>query len=153
MTTVLEACEFEDSTNCIWNAQEQGNGLGTSFVDIEGETFYIEAPFECPEHKVPGWLDENGVPTSCVDNNPNPLQPKEDMVVPDQPEIVVPEPIEQPTAPVEISTGVGQPIPGEPQELAVTGTADAFLLSFVGIALVLAGVVLFVRTRKSKVRS
>ena len=38
----LVACEYEDSTNCIWNAQEQGNGIGESFVDIDGETFYIE---------------------------------------------------------------------------------------------------------------
>ena len=38
----MKQCEFEDSTNCVWNAQEQGNGIGESFVDIEGEIFYIE---------------------------------------------------------------------------------------------------------------
>lgn len=32
--TVLElpACEFEDSTNCYWDAETRGNGQGTSFV-------------------------------------------------------------------------------------------------------------------------
>lgn len=27
-------CEYEDSTWCFWNAAEQGNGLGTSFVSL-----------------------------------------------------------------------------------------------------------------------
>ena len=40
MSENLIACEFEDSTNCIWNAQEQGNGVGESFVDIEGVAYY-----------------------------------------------------------------------------------------------------------------
>lgn len=26
--TPLPACETEDSTNCFWDASEQGNGLG-----------------------------------------------------------------------------------------------------------------------------
>lgn len=34
------------------------------------ETMIIEAPFECAEGEAPGWLDENGVATSCVDNSP-----------------------------------------------------------------------------------
>ena len=44
MSTELVACEFEDSQNCFWDAQLQGNGIGESFIDIEGETLYIEAP-------------------------------------------------------------------------------------------------------------
>lgn len=27
---------------------------------------------QCPENKVPGWLDESGQPQGCVDNNPTP---------------------------------------------------------------------------------
>jgi hypothetical protein len=38
----LPACEHENSTNCVWDAQEQGNGEGESFVDVDGETFYAE---------------------------------------------------------------------------------------------------------------
>ena len=32
----LPLCEFEDSRNCIWLASKQGNGIGQSFIDIEG---------------------------------------------------------------------------------------------------------------------
>jgi hypothetical protein len=28
-------CEYEDSLYCRWNASEDGNGMGTSFVSIE----------------------------------------------------------------------------------------------------------------------
>ena len=38
--TELVACEFEDSTNCFWNAQVQGNGIGESFVDVNGVAYY-----------------------------------------------------------------------------------------------------------------
>lgn len=40
MISLSTPCEFEDSTNCYWNAQEQGNGQGNSFVDIQGEAYY-----------------------------------------------------------------------------------------------------------------
>lgn len=32
----LTICEQEDSRNCYWDAKRMGNGLGTSFVNIEG---------------------------------------------------------------------------------------------------------------------
>lgn len=32
----LDPCPTEDSRNCHWNAQEQGNGQGQSFIDVEG---------------------------------------------------------------------------------------------------------------------
>lgn len=32
----LPACPTEDSTNCAWDAQAQGNHIGTSFVDVLG---------------------------------------------------------------------------------------------------------------------
>ena len=31
----LPPCEYEDSTNCSWDARHQGNGQGTSFVSIQ----------------------------------------------------------------------------------------------------------------------
>jgi hypothetical protein len=41
MFVVLPPCEHEDSSNCSWNAQTTGNGVGDSFVDIDGTTFYL----------------------------------------------------------------------------------------------------------------
>ena len=34
-------CATEDSSNCYWLATDQGNGLGHSFVDIAGVTYYL----------------------------------------------------------------------------------------------------------------
>lgn len=42
--TYLPACETEDSTNCYWDATVQGNGLGQSFVDINGTAHYVTVP-------------------------------------------------------------------------------------------------------------
>jgi len=39
---ILPPCQWEDSTNCYWDAGERGNGLGTSFYDIGG----ISYPFQ-----------------------------------------------------------------------------------------------------------
>ena len=36
----LPACQFEDSTNCFWDADVQGNGQGVSFHDIDGVAYY-----------------------------------------------------------------------------------------------------------------
>ena len=78
-------------------------------------TVDVEAPvistIECPEGKVPGWLDENGNPQGCVDNNPNPGGPKEEIpVVTDTPATVVPSDVpttyNSPTIPSYIDTGV-----------------------------------------------
>lgn len=173
MSENLVACEFEDSTNCIWNAQEQGNGTGQSFVDIDGSTHYVtdttvyedvwvdgwlsfpykyvmgeengdelmviiwegESTLSCPENKVPGWLDENGNPQGCVDNNPTPLEPKELPVLEEVPEVVVEVPV------------IVDPVP---EELANTGTGDVVVGVLVGLALLVAGVVLFIRGRKNK---
>lgn len=38
----LAVCEYEDSANCFWDATQSGNGLGKSFVDVDGEVY-----FEC----------------------------------------------------------------------------------------------------------
>lgn len=39
----LPPCEFEDSTNCYWDAAERGNGTGASFTDTNGAASYWEA--------------------------------------------------------------------------------------------------------------
>lgn len=39
-TANVPLCRTEDSTNCRWDAQLQGNGEGRSFVNIDGVTYY-----------------------------------------------------------------------------------------------------------------
>lgn len=36
-------CPSEDATNCTWTASQQGNGSGHSFIDLNGQTYYLEA--------------------------------------------------------------------------------------------------------------
>lgn len=36
----LPACATEDSDNCYWDAEEQGNGQGRSFTVIDGVVTY-----------------------------------------------------------------------------------------------------------------
>lgn len=35
-------CEFEDSSNCVWNASQVSNHAGNSFIDIQGVAYYLE---------------------------------------------------------------------------------------------------------------
>lgn len=42
LTSVLPACGAEDDTDCYWDAAAQGNGVGTSFVDVGGTAYYWE---------------------------------------------------------------------------------------------------------------
>ena len=39
---LLTPCEQEDSDNCYWDAEVQGNGQGRSFVVIDGTYYYGE---------------------------------------------------------------------------------------------------------------
>lgn len=32
----VPVCPTEDSNNCLWNARTQGNGQGSSFIDVGG---------------------------------------------------------------------------------------------------------------------
>ena len=41
----LPDCPTEESVNCVWNAQEQGNGEGQSFINKDGVTFYVTERF------------------------------------------------------------------------------------------------------------
>lgn len=38
---VVAQCPTEDSRNCYWNARTQGNGVGQSFVDINGNAVML----------------------------------------------------------------------------------------------------------------
>ena len=38
---ILGPCETEDATNCVWVASIQGNGTGSSLIDIDGEATYF----------------------------------------------------------------------------------------------------------------
>jgi len=38
LMAVLPPCQSEDSNNCAWDAQSQGNKVGTSFVNVGGFT-------------------------------------------------------------------------------------------------------------------
>lgn len=38
---VFPACETEDSSNCVWIANLNGNGSGRSFIDVNNRTFYF----------------------------------------------------------------------------------------------------------------
>ena len=37
LSLILPSCEYEDETNCYWDASKQGNGIGNSFIVIEIE--------------------------------------------------------------------------------------------------------------------
>lgn len=37
----LPPCATEDSVNCYWDAQQRGNGEGRSFVNYNGQTYYL----------------------------------------------------------------------------------------------------------------
>lgn len=37
----LPACVTEDSDNCYWDADVQGNGIGASFYTLNGVTTYL----------------------------------------------------------------------------------------------------------------
>lgn len=36
---VMPVCPTEDSSNCKWDASVQGNSVGFSFIDLNGETY------------------------------------------------------------------------------------------------------------------
>lgn len=38
LITILPTCQTEDSNYCHWNAEEQGNKVGTSFVVLDTNT-------------------------------------------------------------------------------------------------------------------
>lgn len=43
MAALATPCAQEDSTNCFWRADLRGNGIGDSFVNIEGHLFPLSS--------------------------------------------------------------------------------------------------------------
>ena len=41
LAAILPACPAEDATNCSWDASTRGNGLGSSFISINDQTYYL----------------------------------------------------------------------------------------------------------------
>lgn len=41
-TLELRPCQVEDDDNCYWDAARMGNGQGTSFITVDGITYYPE---------------------------------------------------------------------------------------------------------------
>ena len=104
------------------------------------EEEYVVPTIECPPDKVPGWLDEHGNPQGCVDNNPTPGQPKEEPgnTIPENPEIVVPDPIESiTTSPMS-----------SPDMLAETGGVDPLMAGLLAVTLLFSGIFLLRKGRR-----
>lgn len=93
---------------------------------------------QCEPGKVPGWLDENGNPQGCVDNNPTPLAPKDELVFADD---VAPA-IGGAEAAAETVTETAPPAPYT--ELALTG-ADTLTGGLLAAVLVATGLALVIR--------
>lgn len=85
----------------------------------------LEPPFECPPGKAPGWLDADGNPTSCVDDNPTPGKPKDEL----------PPPVDTP------STEVVVPV-SKPEQLAETGGVEPLGMILAAVVLVAGGAAL-----------
>lgn len=83
----------------------------------------------CGPGKVPGWLDEHGQPTSCVDDNPTPGVPKDAPVVPEiasgVPSGAVSVSQMQPAVPHYVETGVHVTVSGEWLVLVIIAAALA----------------------------
>ena len=91
----------------------------------------------CEEGKVPGWLDENGDPQGCVDNNPTPRKPD------------TPEDSKEPTTETPaVQAEVAQPVTPAPEELAVTGAGLEWSALIIGAVFVVAGLALYLKGLK-----
>lgn len=92
---------------------------------------------DCPEGTVPGWLDENGNPQGCVNNQPVPGKP-------DTPEDSKEPPSETPAVQAEVA----QPVTPAPEELAVTGAGLEWSALIIGAVFVVAGLALYLKGLK-----
>jgi len=105
--------------------------------------------YVCPEGTVPGWLNTDGLPTSCVGDlplvEPRPEPSPSVSVAP--PIAEFPEPLPLDPLPPEI--GVPQVVaPSTPRELAETGPVDLLTAIVFGVILILAGVATWLTGRK-----
>lgn len=82
----------------------------------------LPTDYTCPDGTVPGWLNVDGLPTSCISDLPLVEPLPERTVDPNQPELIPPIDI------CPIDCGIEHPVaPPTPNELAVTGPIDALL--------------------------
>jgi hypothetical protein len=44
-SAITTPCPQEDSLNCNWNAQEQGNGEGQSYVTLSNDFIFIQLAY------------------------------------------------------------------------------------------------------------
>lgn len=105
----------------------------------------------CPPGTVPGWLDEDGLPTSCVENNPTPLPTEPPVIAPPAPPVHTPAttPSAEPVALVTPATSAaGTPTPTN-GELAPTGFDPTFLL-ISGTLLLLIGAIAILPTMRTR---
>lgn len=136
-------------------------GWDVAYKLVQTEPCYVPPVVECEPGTVPGWLNEHGDPTSCVDDHPciaNEVQDADcNPIVP--PPVNPPPAVEPPAAspPAAIETPAIEP-PSESEPVAVTpapvetaptlpetGPRDSAHLWFVSIALMLVGMALAVR--------
>lgn len=54
----LPPCEYEDTSNCYWDAQNMGNGVGTSFYNI-GPEYGISITIYIPDARNAQYSDYN----------------------------------------------------------------------------------------------
>lgn len=52
LSRINKPCEYEDSTNCVWDARHMGNGIGRSFVNDRGHITYVS---HRAAHTLLGW--------------------------------------------------------------------------------------------------
>lgn len=125
------------------------SAFGAASTAAATET-YTPPTLDCETWQVPGWLNEHGDPTGCVDNAPCPEARKglpcpADLPIADPtttPVAVAPVPY-VPAEPVADVTGPASPIPADapkiaPTQLAETGVSDWWLLPL-GAAMIAAG--------------
>lgn len=123
--------------------------------------------YDCGPDKLPGWLNEEGLPTSCVSNEalPGPpphftaepapvengpliLEPEadaEDAAVLDPPQVTYPETIESFPTPM--------PLTPMPDELAMTGPADVALGVILGVLFIASGAMFALNHNKRRNRN
>lgn len=101
----------------------------------------VPGEIDCPEGTVPGWLDENGDPQGCVNNQPIPGKPD----TPVEPEEA---PSETPEQPPATQAEVAQPVTPAAEGLAVTGAGLEWTALIIGAVFVMAGLALYLKRPK-----
>jgi len=98
--------------------------------------------YECPPYTVPGWLNQDGLPTACVGDHPC---PGFDPVTCEAPADEFPPALPLDPLPTENAAPVVvQPVP---RELAETGPAQVVEPFAWAVAILLMGVIVFVASR------